>query len=74
MENFFLTLKIMYSIYLFQGSLRNESNKMVDVGVSDGVKREIFLPKYKTPSKIWSARFDHMGRAMLARQSIYQEG
>lgn len=47
---------------------------MIDVGVSDGVNREIFLPKYKTPSKIWSARFDHMGRAMLARQSIYQEG
>lgn len=41
----------MYSIYLFQGSLQNESNKMVDVGVSDGVNREIYLnikhpPKY----------------------------
>ena len=31
------------SIYLFQGSLQNELNKMGDVGVSDGVNREIFF-------------------------------
>lgn len=29
------------SIYLFQDLVQNESNKMVDVGVSDGVNREI---------------------------------
>lgn len=63
------------SIYLFQDSLQNESNKMVDVGVSDGVNREIFFnPNRKHPPKYESARFDQMGRAVFARQSIYQGG
>lgn len=40
------------SIYLFQDSVQNESNKMVDVGVSDGVNREIFFnPNRKHPPK-----------------------
>lgn len=40
---FFLNSKNYDSIYLFQGSLQNELNKMGDVGVSDGVNREIFF-------------------------------